>query len=1067
MSSSETTQILFNSPALHSLKRDQLVKLCKLHSIKASGKNTDLIQRLKNHAATLPHGSPLSVATRSEQARHDSDSQRPSEQWELLMEDIPESPEGSSRHTLRSLRNASSTIPDEFGTGGGSKSSSMSSSLRAMATSFNLKRATSNKSDDDRTPPPDVKDELASHSVPYSSIPEPSQSDLPQTDHFKFSTPDTTMEDHVPGHPPSHAPAALPQGSSTGPPKITIRLVSASNSATLSPQPGTPHLKPVDPPFDLVMGSPGAKGVPVWPLSPQPGPSERLYPALPADELDEAKRRQAMSRLPGNIAPSQAPVGPKKVYPQPSNDVQDIFSLTPNPAGKQEKVGIPRSEPFLFGSPLPQRNGSNKAFESAAASVLEEMNKRLSVAGVQKVGADVFGRIPVTASGSIPDLGNLGEQIKGDRFNKVHEEQFNKMDSIATHYAAKRGVPGSKKRKSNVLAHGTAPATKRSSAGLRISNTASYKRMGIPGGFDDEEAVDEVQEEEDRRMSKRVRVLEDDGGKDKGRRLTISPKKTEAEKKQAERERAATRKMLEVRKDKRRSSRHGGRTSLAGPQAASNKGKATPRFGFLSSAKSIVRSVWNFGVGSPAKASRPSAAATATKLKITATAAAAEAKEEIKPKPALTKKPSLAPSRPSSSLSVGGRKSIAPAARTASITAGSTSISGHQRKSSSGEGAKENGVVRRSNSRPPSLSSNNNAGGRMASSSRQSVRASSANVRSTKSACLPTSEKAAAGITAGTSGTSTDAVDERAGGDHSSGHDKKAFIFSPSGSRATAASASRLFAPTASSLAKMRGRGVSPTKTSAIVAQRAKTPPRGTAVLDAITNGPRDGGNKIFTTPLMLLPTRAVIPPPVKPTSLAAAATALASAAATRSTIGPIAERRPAASLSSPKTNTTRTTRTGQPGSTRKPRISRSRIIAKLGAQRAATTATASNGKDGDNNHNHNNDASPSASRSAVAAAGAGEGSRIPRASGSAAFRAPRVRSSIGAGMRRSYAGAKSASRGSDVLMSAKKHVRQSEYVRRRSRFASAVGAGAGMNHAVDVVDGGPYGSMAMDLDED
>jgi hypothetical protein len=44
------TQILFNSPALHSLKREQLVKLCKLHSIKANGKNVELIQRLRQHA---------------------------------------------------------------------------------------------------------------------------------------------------------------------------------------------------------------------------------------------------------------------------------------------------------------------------------------------------------------------------------------------------------------------------------------------------------------------------------------------------------------------------------------------------------------------------------------------------------------------------------------------------------------------------------------------------------------------------------------------------------------------------------------------------------------------------------------------------------------------------------------------------------------------------------------------------------------------------------------------------------------------------------------------------------
>jgi hypothetical protein len=115
MPSSETTRILFNSPALHSLKRDQLVKLCKLHSIKANGKNTDLIEKLKRHATTLPLGSPLSVATRSEQPKDDANfpPQRPSEQWEIVMEDIPDIPGGISIPT--------GDAPDEFGTGGGSK----------------------------------------------------------------------------------------------------------------------------------------------------------------------------------------------------------------------------------------------------------------------------------------------------------------------------------------------------------------------------------------------------------------------------------------------------------------------------------------------------------------------------------------------------------------------------------------------------------------------------------------------------------------------------------------------------------------------------------------------------------------------------------------------------------------------------------------------------------------------------------------------------------------------------------------------------------------------------------
>ncbi|KAJ7757130.1 hypothetical protein B0H16DRAFT_1457986 [Mycena metata] len=78
---STTTQILFKSPALHSLRRDQLVKLCKIHSIKANGKNVELVERLKTHARNLP--------------RH------------------KEAEDGSSQGTLSSR----ATVTGEFGTG--------------------------------------------------------------------------------------------------------------------------------------------------------------------------------------------------------------------------------------------------------------------------------------------------------------------------------------------------------------------------------------------------------------------------------------------------------------------------------------------------------------------------------------------------------------------------------------------------------------------------------------------------------------------------------------------------------------------------------------------------------------------------------------------------------------------------------------------------------------------------------------------------------------------------------------------------------------------------------------
>ncbi len=141
--SSQTTEILFNSPALHSLKRDQLVKLCKIHSIKANGKNVEIIERLKKVAEGLPKGAPLSIAARSDVPASDGmdvDSEmehdgldkenihggrvehtamkilpRPSEQWEV-MESIAEcdsEDSGSNQGTLKSLGSNR-----EFGTGG-------------------------------------------------------------------------------------------------------------------------------------------------------------------------------------------------------------------------------------------------------------------------------------------------------------------------------------------------------------------------------------------------------------------------------------------------------------------------------------------------------------------------------------------------------------------------------------------------------------------------------------------------------------------------------------------------------------------------------------------------------------------------------------------------------------------------------------------------------------------------------------------------------------------------------------------------------------------------------------
>ncbi|KAJ3563954.1 hypothetical protein NP233_g8607 [Leucocoprinus birnbaumii] len=196
---SETTEILFNSPALNALRRDQLQKLCKLHSIKANGKNTELIDRLREHAKTLPNDDPLSVAARSEVVADDDESvrstQRPSEQWEVVMESIEEVEENGGPSMLRTPRVQSS---GEFGSAN-SKTPGVSSSIRALATSLGLAKTTksaessvSSKASRSRGQQSAMADDLTQHSVPYSAT---RQATPPLHDNFTFD-PTTATHTH-------------------------------------------------------------------------------------------------------------------------------------------------------------------------------------------------------------------------------------------------------------------------------------------------------------------------------------------------------------------------------------------------------------------------------------------------------------------------------------------------------------------------------------------------------------------------------------------------------------------------------------------------------------------------------------------------------------------------------------------------------------------------------------------------------------------------------------------------------------------------------------------------------
>ncbi|KAH0831261.1 hypothetical protein J3R83DRAFT_13895 [Lanmaoa asiatica] len=641
---STTTQILFNSPALHSLKRDQLVKLCKIHSLKGSGKNKELIERLQLHAKTLPPDDPLSIATRSDNpdAKPAADSEdvasnhsgernqsvsndisRP-EQWEVVMDTIAEVDE----ETLRSNRGASDRQVDEFGTT--TSKASVTSSLRAIATSLGLKRNASK-----------TIGTTSSSSSLSSKEAVQSSTTLPTSD--PNGDPEGPPVEPIPGQSnlqglpaPSDARLSLSEAPTT----TTIRLVSNSTKnpeLLLSP----PKLRPFATSFDLVPDTPGGAGsssVPVWPFSPGGATRESLYPSVPTFQGFGDLHKQQSPRfaqydnsdmdidvdMPGGLAipPIREPVPEKvdisawlntgaipKSTEKPSSEPVDIFSpaLKLQDASTRSRLCIPRSQPFVFGSPLPQHNMSNLQFRTAAQSVLDEMNKRLAEVGVEAVDADVLNNHRTTTEESMEKRESDGSLRTGDMFEKIHQKQFDKMDSITSHYAAKRGTQStasqpilSKKRKSSLVVkerRSGVPAARHRPNGSRVASGASMKTL--PGDLGEE--GDEEDEVVDRRLSKRPRVeREESDAPTQPDGTLLAPPPDPREEAQKQKEKEAIRRRLEHNKAKRRSSM--GRPSLGRVPPSQAK---PARFGFFASAKSLVQNVWNRGAGSKAPSNIP------------------------------------------------------------------------------------------------------------------------------------------------------------------------------------------------------------------------------------------------------------------------------------------------------------------------------------------------------------------------------------------------------------------------------------------------------------------------------
>lgn len=113
--------IIFNAPALNSLKRAQLVQLCKSHDLKTTGKNNELVNRLQEYAQVMSTDGLLTVFEGSENRPSTDDShengvdtQRSNQSLDYITELTEESSRNGSANSKKSV--ASSGSAGEFGT---------------------------------------------------------------------------------------------------------------------------------------------------------------------------------------------------------------------------------------------------------------------------------------------------------------------------------------------------------------------------------------------------------------------------------------------------------------------------------------------------------------------------------------------------------------------------------------------------------------------------------------------------------------------------------------------------------------------------------------------------------------------------------------------------------------------------------------------------------------------------------------------------------------------------------------------------------------------------------------
>ncbi|KAI3475912.1 hypothetical protein L1887_62672 [Cichorium endivia] len=187
------------------------------------------------------------------------------------------------------------------------------------------------------------------------------------------------------------------------------------------------------------------------------------------DELDEAEVRSPSCRntIAFPVKQEQAPLSPESTQPLriikalPSRlasplSTATILELSRTPAAHEASNAATASMyPDISTLPLPEGVSSDclassstlpsitsRQFSAAAASVLAEMNARLTAAGRSTTSASLatmssMGNGAWQALASSASTQGMSKSRSG-RYEIQHERQFKKMDSIVNHYAARR-----------------------------------------------------------------------------------------------------------------------------------------------------------------------------------------------------------------------------------------------------------------------------------------------------------------------------------------------------------------------------------------------------------------------------------------------------------------------------------------------------------------------------------------------------------------------------------------------------------------------------------------------------